>query len=46
MNLDQKVTTFPNIEVALADDFGNVLIITTVLQTKFSINTNFWYIFK
>ena len=41
MNLDQKVTKFPNIEVALADDFVNVLIITTVLHGKVSINTNF-----
>ena len=36
MNLEQKVMTFSNIEVALADNFGNVLIFTNALQQKSS----------
>ena len=36
MNLEQKVMKFSNIEVALADDFGNMQVFTKSLQQKSS----------
>ena len=41
MNIEQKVLNFMNIKVELADDFGNLLILTIIIQQKSSNFTRF-----